>query len=275
MGEYGPRAKELYFENGRVFIDEEKFIIRLFGEDYQDSFQQLVNELDPSRNIPSLNGVGYFARLFFNRESINVTLMDFNWEVKMYDTSEEASAATEEMAAQFSFSSSVLPTLDRELDINHAPGFLYDSFAYRIPAITDLFGTMEDFNISSARLYDALDEKVLRAYFSYSISTAIQYFYLDLARLYYNIAQNYPRNSAEATEKEQLYKSLRDTTPDLHSIIELELRRLISELGKQKDIGCVVCSTPSANVCSKCDKVRYCSTDCQRQDWSAHKDHCH
>lgn len=37
---------------------------------------------------------------------------------------------------------------------------------------------------------------------------------------------------------------------------------------------CEVCRSPSHNVCNKCRIVYYCSTKCQREDWSVHKTLC-
>lgn len=34
---------------------------------------------------------------------------------------------------------------------------------------------------------------------------------------------------------------------------------------------CQVCKKESKNQCSRCQKVRYCSVDCQKQDWKDHK----
>lgn len=37
---------------------------------------------------------------------------------------------------------------------------------------------------------------------------------------------------------------------------------------------CKVCSKPNVNVCSGCNRVYYCSVDCQKSDWKTHKVTC-
>ena len=37
---------------------------------------------------------------------------------------------------------------------------------------------------------------------------------------------------------------------------------------------CVVCNAPSSKKCSGCRLARYCSRECQMQDWQEHKTHC-
>lgn len=37
---------------------------------------------------------------------------------------------------------------------------------------------------------------------------------------------------------------------------------------------CCVCKNPGSKMCSKCYNVRYCSEECQKQDWSEHKNDC-
>lgn len=37
---------------------------------------------------------------------------------------------------------------------------------------------------------------------------------------------------------------------------------------------CIVCCKITSNYCAKCKLVGYCSTECQREDWSRHKQCC-
>ncbi len=37
---------------------------------------------------------------------------------------------------------------------------------------------------------------------------------------------------------------------------------------------CAKCSKQAGNVCSRCKKVRYCSVNCQKEDWAKHKQEC-
>ena len=37
---------------------------------------------------------------------------------------------------------------------------------------------------------------------------------------------------------------------------------------------CAVCNTPTTTRCSQCNMVRYCSRECQKQDWKKHKKIC-
>ena len=37
---------------------------------------------------------------------------------------------------------------------------------------------------------------------------------------------------------------------------------------------CVVCAKPSQSSCSRCELIKYCSRDCQRQHWPTHKLKC-
>ncbi|KAH9925057.1 uncharacterized protein BXZ73DRAFT_50096 [Epithele typhae] len=40
------------------------------------------------------------------------------------------------------------------------------------------------------------------------------------------------------------------------------------------NFGCAVCGKEGASRCSRCQIVRYCSSDCQRADWKNHKPDC-
>lgn len=41
------------------------------------------------------------------------------------------------------------------------------------------------------------------------------------------------------------------------------------------DVGCAKCGKGGSSMrCSRCRKVRYCSKQCQRQDWGKHKSTC-
>lgn len=37
---------------------------------------------------------------------------------------------------------------------------------------------------------------------------------------------------------------------------------------------CAVCLKPAQSRCSKCHVTKYCSRECQQQDWSTHKIKC-
>ncbi|KAF2369131.1 Zinc finger MYND-type [Trinorchestia longiramus] len=43
---------------------------------------------------------------------------------------------------------------------------------------------------------------------------------------------------------------------------------------KEESGSCAVCAKNASTKCTGCRKVFYCSRDCQRNDWSAHKDAC-
>jgi hypothetical protein len=44
---------------------------------------------------------------------------------------------------------------------------------------------------------------------------------------------------------------------------------------KYKDTLCHACQYPGPwRMCARCKAVHYCSTECQRQDWSIHKETC-
>ncbi|KAI0074273.1 hypothetical protein K474DRAFT_1677252 [Panus rudis PR-1116 ss-1] len=47
------------------------------------------------------------------------------------------------------------------------------------------------------------------------------------------------------------------------------------ELGElNQDTGCVVCGEKRTKTCSQCQSVSYCSPECQKEDWPAHKNRC-
>jgi ankyrin repeat protein len=55
--------------------------------------------------------------------------------------------------------------------------------------------------------------------------------------------------------------------------VELKIDKILSKLTNQ----CELCGSSSKRlkVCSKCEKVRYCSRECQVQDHKKHKKECH
>ncbi|KAK0220079.1 hypothetical protein IW262DRAFT_1382406 [Armillaria fumosa] len=56
-----------------------------------------------------------------------------------------------------------------------------------------------------------------------------------------------------------------------------QLRTLNSGLRQRSDAGqfmsCIVCNEPAQHCCARC-KSRYCSQQCQSQDWEEHKVNC-
>ncbi|PCH36759.1 hypothetical protein WOLCODRAFT_140570 [Wolfiporia cocos MD-104 SS10] len=47
------------------------------------------------------------------------------------------------------------------------------------------------------------------------------------------------------------------------------------DVGKlNRDLGCAVCGKKSDNRCARCKSVSYCGDECQRADWSDHKQSC-
>ncbi len=40
------------------------------------------------------------------------------------------------------------------------------------------------------------------------------------------------------------------------------------------DVGCAICGQPSSSRCAGCQQSAYCSKDCQKADWAAHKREC-
>ncbi|TDH72768.1 uncharacterized protein CCR75_005463 [Bremia lactucae] len=78
-------------------------------------------------------------------------------------------------------------------------------------------------------------------------------------------------------------KGFKDMYHTQSSAEPLETWRDMKKLGFDKEllekreaaVRCRACKSPSVLVCSRCKKVRYCGSECQKQDWKAsHKLKC-
>ncbi|TCD70546.1 hypothetical protein EIP91_002892, partial [Steccherinum ochraceum] len=54
-----------------------------------------------------------------------------------------------------------------------------------------------------------------------------------------------------------------------------EVRQVFMPLPvSQEDCLCDICGDVGLNLCARCNERVYCSTECQRRDWKAHKPFC-
>jgi len=285
MSSYVPVAKELKYdsETKRFYVDEELLVKRVFGEDYQDAWQRHINELDPSRLIPSRKGVGYFAGMYFNGESIPVTFEDYSFQIPMFDDYEswrkadkdiKQTAAWKRLLREGFTDYQPLPHAIRDFQFEYAPGWLLDSFAYDIPSLKALID-FNDFALSSVRFYEQLNKNVLKAYISNNIAAQIQSLYWDLHQFWLGVGKAVQTLAAEATKQSDFWKSQHDAVPDFREIIRLELRLLFdNRVVDESGINCANCGSQHEYVCTRCERVGYCSEDCQREHWIKHKAEC-
>lgn len=285
MSDYRPVAKELKYDSGRkkFYVDEELLVKRIFGENYQDAWQQYVNELDPTRLIPSRGGVGYFAGMYFNGESIPVAFEEYSFQITMFDDYEswrEADKAIKQTAAwkrllwEGFTDYQPLPFASRDFEFEHAPGWLLDSFAYDIPSVR-AFVDFDNFDLASARFYDQLNDSVLKAYVSNAIAHRIQSLYWDMHQFWLNVSNAITTLAAEAKTQSDFWKAQHDAVPDFREIIRLELRLLFdNRVVDESGINCANCGSQHEYVCTRCERVGYCSEDCQREHWIKHKAGC-
>ncbi|KAJ7777970.1 hypothetical protein DFH07DRAFT_901437 [Mycena maculata] len=83
--------------------------------------------------------------------------------------------------------------------------------------------------------------------------------------------------NAEGMSKVKLWKNLAPFCTKI-AISPLFAVSYLEPVPKDPEAGrCSVCrgkGKPKMKKCAKCQKVRYCSEDCQRKDWAAHKSKC-
>lgn len=285
MSSYVPDARELKYdsETKRFYVDEELLVKRVFGEDYQDAWQRHINELDPTRLIPSRNGVGYFAGMYFNGESIPVRFEQYSFEIPIFDNYEsysKADKATRETPAwkrllREGFTDyQPLPRALREFHFESAPGWLLDSFAYDISSLRALVD-FDNFDLSAAKFYDLLNDNVLKAYISNSIAENIRNLYWDLHQFWLGVGKAVHTLAAEASKQSDFWKAQYDAVPDFREIIRLELKLLFdSRVVDESGISCANCGSQREYVCTKCNRAGYCSEECQREHWIKHKATC-
>ncbi|XP_018021838.1 uncharacterized protein LOC108678019 [Hyalella azteca] len=94
--------------------------------------------------------------------------------------------------------------------------------------------------------------------------------------------KNLLRNKAESTHKsraESLDTSPTGITEALLAFTKRAENRSPTDTSNSENLkdeigSCAVCSKNASTKCTGCRKVFYCSRDCQRNNWSAHKDAC-
>jgi hypothetical protein len=284
MSDYQPSARELQYDRNseNFYVDEELLVKRIFGEDYQDAWQQHINELDPSRLIPSRQGVGYFAGMYFNNETIPLAFGNYSFQVQMFDNLdrelEEVEAVKQTAAWKRLLDEGFQPfqkppMTNRNFDFENAAGWIFDSFYNEIPS--GIRVVSDDYFMAAARVYDQLNNNVLKAYISHHIADKIRELYDNLYRFWQYVSESVTTLAAEAKTESEFWKDLHNAVPDFREIIRRELKLLFrNRVVDENTINCANCGSLSKYACGRCMRVGYCSQKCYIKKLSEHKGQC-
>jgi hypothetical protein len=194
---YTPKSPEIYNDYGNYLVNSEKFLQRLFGENYRKGLQEAINDLDPTRNAPNRNGLGYFTDMFFNDSSIPIQVSDFSFNFKLYDPDDGPYEYCRQQLINPKAKKYEIYNALKNLFTDAHREFYFESLPYLIyinsvlPTSISNYGLREAVNAispdpaeHSVIAYDMLDLRALRAFFSMIVSDRIAKIYRAISCVY-------------------------------------------------------------------------------------------
>jgi ankyrin repeat protein len=97
------------------------------------------------------------------------------------------------------------------------------------------------------------------------VAIAAQHGHVDVIKLLYKVGAD----MAPTTSK---YTALGQAMKCGHADAVVFIANILSKMTSECEF--CGCSTKRLKVCSRCEKVRYCSRDCQVKDYKKHKKEC-